>query len=46
MEAEVRVLLRDRRVPTDKVASELQLVMAEKVRQGSTVMSSMDGAPL
>lgn len=38
MEAEVRVLLRDHRVPTDKVASELQLVMAEKVRQGATVM--------
>lgn len=38
MEAEVRVYLRDRNVPAEVVAAELQRVLAEKARQGVTVM--------
>ena len=37
MEAEVRVFQRERSVPTDTVAKELQQVLAEKSRQGVTV---------
>lgn len=37
MEAEVRVYLRDRSVPTEEVKAELQRVLAEKARQGVTV---------
>lgn len=37
MEAEVRVYLRDRSVPASTVAMELQLVLAEKSREGVTV---------
>lgn len=37
MEAEVRVYLRDRSVPAEEVAAELQRVLAEKARQGVTV---------
>jgi len=38
MEAEVRVFQRDRSVPAEAVTGELQLVLAEKVRQGVTVV--------
>ncbi|MEZ6952597.1 MULTISPECIES: hypothetical protein [unclassified Aeromonas] len=41
MEAEVRVFLRERAVPTDTVAKELQQVLVEKVRQGVTVMEKV-----
>ncbi|HHQ4530780.1 TPA: hypothetical protein ACSP1Y_004614 [Aeromonas hydrophila] len=37
MEAEVRVYLRDRSVPTEEVAAELQRVLAEKAGQGVIV---------
>ena len=37
MEAEVRVFLRDRAVPADSLARELEQVLAEKSRQGVTV---------
>lgn len=37
MAAEVRVYLRDRSVPAEEVAAELQRVLAEKARQGVTV---------
>ncbi|WP_412705106.1 hypothetical protein Aerorivi_02560 [Aeromonas rivipollensis] len=37
MEAEVRVYFRDRSVPAEEVAAELQKVLAEKSRQGVTV---------
>lgn len=37
MEAEVRVYLRDRSVPAEAVAAELQKVLAEKVREGVSV---------
>ncbi len=37
MEAEVKVYLRDRSVPASTVAMELQLVLAEKSREGVTV---------
>ena len=37
LEAEVRVYLRDRSVPAEEVAAELQRVLAEKARQGVTV---------
>jgi hypothetical protein len=37
MEAEVRVYLRNRSVPAEEVAAELQKVLAEKARQGVTV---------
>ena len=37
MEAEVRVYLRDRSVPAEEVAAELQRVLAEKAREGVTV---------
>ncbi|MFM5226558.1 hypothetical protein ACET93_15450 [Aeromonas veronii] len=37
MEAEVRVFLRDRAVPADSLARELEQVLAEKLRQGVTV---------
>ena len=45
MEAEVRVFLRERSVPADTVAMELEQVMAEKVRQGATVLWKVDWAP-
>lgn len=35
--AEVRVFQRERKVPADALIEELQLVLAEKVRQGATV---------
>ncbi len=38
MEAEVRVYLRDRSVPAEAVAAELQRVLAEKARQGVVVI--------
>lgn len=38
MEAEVRVYLRDRSVPVEEVAAELQKVLAEKVREGVNVV--------
>ena len=37
MEAEVRVYLRNRSVPAEAVAAELQKVLAEKVREGVSV---------
>lgn len=37
MEAEVRVFMRERSVPADAVARELQQVLAEKVHQGAVV---------
>lgn len=37
MEAEIRVYLRDRSVPAEEVAAELQRVLAEKFEQGVTV---------
>ncbi|MGL5070685.1 MAG: hypothetical protein ACRC61_05390 [Aeromonas salmonicida] len=37
MEAEVRVYLRDRSVPAEEVAAELQRVLAEKFEQGVAV---------
>lgn len=37
MEAEVRVYLRDRSVPAEEVAAELQVVLEEKARQGVIV---------
>lgn len=37
MEAEVRVYLRDRSVPAEEVAAELQRVLVEKARQGVDV---------
>lgn len=40
MEAEVRVYLRDRCVPAEEVAAELQRVLAEKARQGVNVMGA------
>ncbi|MFQ2225840.1 hypothetical protein ACK32Z_02880 [Aeromonas hydrophila] len=40
MEAEVRVYLRDRSVPAEEVAAELQRVLAEKARQGVSVMGA------
>ncbi|MBW3832035.1 hypothetical protein [Aeromonas hydrophila] len=40
MAAEVRVFQRDRSVPADAVTRELQQVLAEKVRQGVTVMGA------
>lgn len=40
MEAEVRVYLRDRSVPAEAVAAELQKVLAEKARQGVSVMGA------
>lgn len=42
MEAEVRVFMRERSVPADIVAMELEQVMAEKVRQGATVLWKVD----
>jgi len=38
MEAEVRVYLRDRSVPAEEVATELQKVLAEKARHGVAVI--------
>ncbi len=38
MEAEVRVYLRDRSVPADEVTLELDVVLAEKARQGAEVV--------
>lgn len=38
MEAEVRVYLRDRSVPAEEVAAELQRVLAEKAREGVVVI--------
>lgn len=38
MEAEVRVYLRDRSVPAEEVAAELQVVLMEKARQGVAVI--------
>ena len=38
MEAEVRVYLRDRSVPAEEVVAELQRVLAEKAREGVTVV--------
>lgn len=40
MEAEVRVYLRDRSVPAEDVAAELQKVLVEKARQGVSVAGS------
>ncbi|HDO1314666.1 TPA: hypothetical protein P2Q95_000433 [Aeromonas veronii] len=40
MEAEVRVYLRDRSVPAEKVVAELQRVLAEKALQGVIVMGT------
>ncbi|WP_236556332.1 MULTISPECIES: hypothetical protein [Aeromonas] len=40
MEAEVRVYLRDPSVPAEVVAAELQRVLAEKARQGVSVMGT------
>ncbi|MBL0509873.1 hypothetical protein [Aeromonas caviae] len=40
MEAEVRVYLRDRTVPVEEVAAELQRVLAEKARFGVTVVEN------
>ncbi|MDR6993500.1 hypothetical protein J2Y65_000124 [Aeromonas salmonicida] len=40
MEAEVRVYLRDRSVPAVEVTAELQKVLAEKARQGVSVMGT------
>ncbi len=40
MEAEVRVYLRDRSVPAEEVAAELQRVLAEKARKGVSVMGA------
>ncbi|WP_336751790.1 hypothetical protein [Aeromonas hydrophila] len=37
MEAEVRVYLRDRTVPAEEVAAELQRVLTEKAREGVSV---------
>ena len=41
MEAEVRVFLRDRVVPAGSVTRELEQVVAEKTRQGVTVMGKL-----
>lgn len=41
MEAEVRVYLRDRNVPAEEVAAELQMVLAEKACQGVAVMGEV-----
>jgi len=38
MEAEVRVYLRNRSVPAEEVATELQRVLVEKARQGVAVI--------
>ena len=40
MEAEVGVYLRDRSVPAEEVAAELQRVLAEKARKGVSVMGA------
>lgn len=40
MEAEVRVLLRDRSVPSVEVTAELQRVLVEKAREGVSVMGT------
>ncbi|WP_279452602.1 hypothetical protein [Aeromonas hydrophila] len=40
MEAEVRVYLRDRSVPAEEVKAELRKVLAEKARQGVSVMGA------
>lgn len=37
MESDVRVFLRERSVPADTVAKELELVMIEKAHQGVTL---------
>ncbi len=41
MEAVVRVFQRERAVPADAVAKELELVLVEKVRQGVTVIGEV-----
>ncbi|MFQ2814697.1 hypothetical protein ACK30E_07310 [Aeromonas caviae] len=41
MMAEVRVFQRERAVPADAVAKELELVLVEKVRQGVTVIGEV-----